>query len=478
MTYVLAGISLIVSLYLLGRVFRCHAGVVRWILVEVVYNCFIKYMIGYLGVPSFFNYGSDLILLVIVYLYLYHNQKVQKSGRYRIPASACLTVSLFFFVCLISWFLNAYSPALFAWGFRNNFRFLIFFMICAATLRKEDVYEVVDILYAYLLMNVVIVTYQSMTMSSGFGISYGDYVSGLFSNGAESRGGNASLNWLMCIVTATAVIRYLNKEKGLAYVAVAISGSLYIATLNETKLYFVQLVVIVFLSLILARKSVKTIIITAAVIFGLYFAIQFLYELFPNFADFFTLESMLDYASNDSGYVFDNSINRFNGIPYVLDHFLEGPLEVLFGIGLGNADYSSTFSLLTSAFYIINGWTAYQWFSVSMLFVETGFAGLICFFLIILNCARVALIELRRGKSACSLLQLALVVVVLAVMMAICNQSLRLEAMGFTVWMFMSIPFAVRRSEICEEPNGDRSESFRKSSLLNRGCRWTDYRQR
>ena len=479
MTYVLAGISLIVSLYLLGRVFRRHTGVVRWILVEVVYNCFIKYMIGYLGVPSFFNYGSDLILLIIIYLYLYHNQKVrEKSGRYRIPASVCLTVSLFFFVCLISWLLNAYSSALFVWGFRNNFRFLIFLTTCAATLRKEDVYEVVDILYVYLLMNVVVVTYQSMTMSSGFGMSYGDYVSGLFSNGAESRGGNASLNWLMCIVTATAVIRYLNKEKRLVYVVVAISSSLYIATLNETKLYFVQLVVIVFLSLILARKSAKTIIITAAVIAGLYFATQFLYELFPNFADFFTLESMIDYASNDSGYVFDNSINRFNGIPYVLDHFLEGPLEILFGIGLGNADYSSTFSLLTSPFYIINGWTAYQWFSVSMLFVETGFAGLICFSLIIFNCARVALIELRRSKSARSLLQLALVIVVLAAMMAICNQSLRLEAMGFTVWMLMSIPFVVRRSEIREEPYRDSLKPSRKRLLMHRGCRWTDYRLR
>ena len=478
MTYVLAGISLIVSLGLLGGIFRRHTGVVRWILVEVTYNCFIKYMIGYLGLPSFFNYGSDFILLVIVYLYLYHNQMVrEKSGRYRVPASVCLTVALFYFVCLVSWLLNAYSPALFAWGFRNNFRFLIFFMICASTLRKEDVYEVVDILYVYLLINVVIVTYQSMTMSTGFGLSYGDYVSGLFSNGADSRGGNASLNWLMCIVTAAAVIRYLNKEKGLPYVVVAISGSLYIATLNETKLYFAQLVIIVLLSLILARKSAKTIVVTAAVIAGLYFAIQVFYEFFPNFADFFTLEDMFEYASNDSGYVFGNSINRFNGIPYVLDHFLEGPLEIVFGIGLGNADYSSSFSLLTSSFYIVNGWTAYQWFSVSMLFVETGFAGLVCFFLIILNCARAALSGLRRDESERSILQLAFVVVVLAVIMAICNQSLRLEAMGFTVWMIMSAPFAVRRSKVLEESDKDFSKPFCDRSLLNRGLRWTYYRQ-
>lgn len=447
MTYVLAGISLIGSFYIIGRVFRHNVGVVRWILVEVVYNCFIKYMIGYLGVPSLFNYGSDLILLIIVYLYLYHNQKVrEKSGRYRIPASVCLTVALFFFVCLVSWLLNAYSPALFAWGFRNNFRFFIFLIICAATLRKEDIYVVVDILYVYLLMNAVIVTYQSMTMSSDFGSAYGDYVSGLFSNGVDSRGGNASLDWLMCIVSAAAIARYLNKEKGVAYAFVAVACCLYIAALNETKLYFVQIVVIVLLSLMLARKSFKTILVATVVIAGLFAAIQMFYVFFPKFDGFFTLDSMLDYASDDSGYTRGGAINRFNSIPYVLNNFLDGPLEMAFGIGLGNADYSSNFSFLTSIFYSRYSWTAYQWFSVPMLVVETGIIGLVCYFLIIFDSVRVALCERKRSRDSGTLLQIALITCVIAVMMAICNQSLRMETMGYAAWLFISVPHVVRRS--------------------------------
>ena len=452
MTYVLAGISLAVSLYLLCGVFRRHYGVARWILVEVVYNCFIKYMVGYLGFPSLCNYGSDLILIIIVYLYFYHNQMTrEKSELYRIPASVCLTVAMFFFACLISWLVNAYSPALFAWGFRNNFRFLIFLMLCAASLRKEDVYEVVDILYVYLLLNAVIVTYQSRTMSSGFGTAYGDYASGLFSNGEESRGGNSSLDWLMCIVSAAAIIRYLNKEKGVAYAVVAVACSLYIAALNETKLFFVQIVAIVLLSLFLARKSFKTILIAAGAVVGLFVAIQALYELFPKFAGFFTLENMFDYASNDSGYTRGGAINRFNSIPYVLDNFLDEPLEAAFGIGLGNADYSSSFSFLTSSFYHIFSWTAYQWFSVSFLTVETGLVGLFCYTLIILNCARVALLERIRAVEANALPQIALVVCVIAIMMAICNQSLRMEAMGYTAWLFLSIPFITRRSLDADE---------------------------
>lgn len=452
MTYVLAGISLVVSLYLLRGVFLRHEGVARWILVEVVYNCFIKYMVGYLGFPSLCNYGSDLILLIIVYLYFYHNQMTrQKSEHYRIPSSVCLTVALFFFACLTSWLVNAYSPALFAWGFRNNFRFLIYLMLCAASLRKEDVYEVADILYVYLLLNAVIVTYQSMTMSSGFGTAYGDYASGLFSNGEDSRGGNSSLDWLMCIVSTVAIIRYLNKEKGVVYAVVAVACSLYIAALNETKLFFVQIVAIVLLSLLLARKSSKTILIAAGAIVGLFIAIQALYELFPKFAGFFTLENMFDYASNDSGYTRGGGINRFNSIPYVLDNFLDEPLEAAFGIGLGNADYSSSFSFLTSSFYHIFSWTAYQWFSVSFLTVETGLVGLACYVLIILNCARVALFERSRAVDANVLSQITLVVCVIALMMAICNQSLRMEAMGYTAWLFLSIPFITRRSLTADE---------------------------
>ena len=476
MTYILAGASLIVSLCLTGRIFRRHKGVVRWILVEVIYNCFIKYMIGYLGFPSVFNYGSDLILLIIVYLYLYHNQKVrEKSGRYRIPASICLTVTLFLFVCLISWFLNAYSPALFVWGFRNNFRFLIFLAICAATLRKDDVYEIVGILYAYLLINAVIVTYQSMTMSSGFGSAYGDYISGLFSNGTDSRGGNASLDWLMCLVSAAAIVRYLNKEKGFAYVFIAVVCCLYIATLNETKLFFVQIVIIVLLSLVLARKSFKTILVAVVAIVGLFVAIQVFYALFPKFAGFFTLESMFDYASDDSGYTRGGAINRFNSIPYVLENFLDGFLEDAFGIGLGNADYSSNFAFLTSSFYSTYSWTAYQWFSVPMLVVETGLVGLVCYFLIIFDCARVALCERRRCSDFGALLQISLIVCVIAVIMAICNQSLRMEAMGYTAWLFMSIPFIVKRAHATsvreEPPLVSRTPTRSVSKRVMRTCR-------
>lgn len=465
MTYVFGGVSLVVSLYLIGRVIQRQEGVVRWIFVEVIYNCFIKYMVGYLGFPSVLNYGSDLILFIIVYLYLYHNQKVcEKSGRYRVPASICLTISLFFFVCLISWLLNAYSPLLFLWGFRNSFRFFIFFAVCAATLRTEDVYAIVDILYIYLILNAVIVTYQSVTMS-GSSSSYGDFVSGLFSNGKDSRGGNASLDWLMNIVAAAAIVRYVNQEKGFAYVFVAVACCLYIAALNETKLFFVQIVVIVLLSLILARKSFKTVLVAAVIIVGLFAAIQAFYVLFPKFEGFFTLESMLDYASEDSGYTGGGSINRFNSVPYVLENFLDGPLAMVFGLGLGNADYSSTFSFLTSSFYNMYSWTAYQWFSASMLVVETGLVGLACYFIVIFDCVRVALRERKHSADSDALLQIALIVCVIAVMMAICNQSLRMEAMGYTAWLFMSVPFVVRRSLAANKDSGTTRPHTSKPAL-------------
>lgn len=469
MTLVLAIISLVVSLYLLSGIFQRHTGVTRWIFVEIVYNCFIKYMVGYLGFPSFLNYGSDFILIIIIYLYIYHNQKIlRKANRYRIPASAYLTVLLFFSVCLVSWLVNAYSPMLFFWGFRNNFRFLIFLLICAATLRKEDIYELVDVLYVFILLNVVVVTYQSTTMSSGFGSAYGDYVSGLFSNGGDSRGGNASLDWLMCIVTTAAIVRYLNREKGFAYALVAVVCCLYIAALNETKLFFVQIAVIVVLSLFLAKKSLKTVLIAVVAFIGLFAGIQILYSLFPHFAGFFTLENMLDYASNDSGYTRGGAINRFNSIPYVLDNFLNEPLETAFGIGLGNADYSSNFSFLTSSFYRVYGWTAYQWFMVPMVTVETGIVGLACYFLIILNCFRVGLVNIIRNHDATPQLQIAVIVCVIAVMMAVCNQSLRLESMGYAAWLFMGIPFVVGRSIANEDEEGFTGPLPGSSNYLSR----------
>lgn len=440
-------IALSFTAFMLGGIFQRHRGVTRWVFVEVVYNLVIKCLVGYLGFPSILNYGSDLILVIILFKYLYLCERFPaKHGTLKAPGTLIALVMLYFVVCVMSTLINESSLLLFVWGFRNNFRFLIMLLACSASLNENDFYELNDILFAYLMLNVPVVMNQSRVMSTGYGNAYGDYVSGLFGNGLEARGGNASLNWLMSIVCTFDIVRYLNSEQKLWRVLLSTSASLYISAVSELKLFMVDILIIAVLSLVFARKSYRTVLVAALVTAEVFVAIQMLYLLFPKFNGFFTWEGVIDYATRESGYSRNRgAINRLNSLWYVFTKYLQNPTARVFGIGLGNADYSSRFSFLTSEFYRINSWTAYQWLSVPMILIETGILGLICYGFFALDIIRN--IFRIRSKSARerSLLQISLIMVVLAIISAVSNQSLRMEAMGFTVWLFLSMPYVVFR---------------------------------
>lgn len=457
MKYIVAFVALILSVYYLYQVKYKSTRVVWLIYFELIYNLIIKFIIGNLGFPSVLNYVSDMVLLWIIFEFLMQNGRKELI----VPKSMKIGCLILFLISIVSYVLNLYSPFLYIWGFRNNFRFIIFAIMCAVYLDRRDIKTIFDILYGFILVNIIATTYQYFFVSYNV-LSKGDFISGLFSNGAE-RGGNASLNWLLCIVCTYVIVQYLNKEEKLHKLLICLCSSIYMAALAEIKLFFIQLVIIGALAIILCRKSLKAFGVVLIGVTSLVVGIRLLYYAFPSFANFFNVKDILAYVSEGGGYAgtgVNARIDRLTAIPYVFEHFLPSALKKAVGIGLGNADYSS-FSFLTSSFYNINNWTGYTFFYSAFITVELGIVGLVTYLGIILNYFRKAVLVKSKMSGDKTIKQFVIIMSVICLIMIFSNQTMKLEASAYLVHCVLAFPFVISKTSDNTQGNYSKIKKIR-----------------
>ena len=447
MKYLLSLAATVLFFFYFISVSRGSGRIVKLIYFELLYNLMIKFLIGSLGLPSMFNYVTDVVWVWIVVEFLYQRKRVHR----KIPASLTACGILFFLGTLISYAMNLYSPLLYLWGFRNHFRFILFAMMCAVFLRKRDIQTIMDIFFGFFVLNLFVVTYQYFFVTYSES-AIGDFISGLFSNGTE-RGGNASLDWLMCIVSTYSIVKYLNEKASPKKMLFCLFGSIYMAALGEIKIYFVQMVLIGILAVAICRKSFKIFAFVLAGTLCVTLGIQALYIAFPKFAGFFTLQNMIAYVTNAGGYSsrgHNIGIDRATVFTYVFRHFLTDLPGRMHGIGLGNADFSS-FPALTSSFYRNYSWSGYTFFSSSFILIETGSVGLTLYLMYFANYVRYAIEKLRMKqampKGYESVLHTAVLIGLMCFLMIFSNQTMKMETSAYMVHCILVLPFVLYRRD-------------------------------
>ena len=431
--------------------------VVYLLYLEIIYNLFVKFLVGFAGLPSLLNYVSDAILLWILAEFVLQHRRAPR----KIPKSMLLFGGILLGLTVLSYALNRYSPLLYLWGLRNNFRFVLFAMMCAVYLEKEDMKHLSDILFGFLITNILVMTWQYFCVPCDKW-SPGDFISGLYSNG-PFRGGNESISWLVCIVCTLEAVRYLQKDGCKPWrMLLSWGGSAYLAGLAEIKLIFPQLLMIAVLAVLLCKKSRRSLWLLLTGGISVFLGIQLLYQLYPAFDDFFNPDTMNDYVTRDDLYpgipdatevpvtpgtpaepsepVTGPGLNRMTAIPYMLEHFLLTWPRKLFGIGLGNGDFSG-FSWLTSDFYRQYHSIRYTYFSSSMVVLELGLVGLAAYCLWFFNFLRRAFF-LRPADETDRIIRPAVVILALMVyVMILCNQTMKLETSAYLVGFVLSFPF-------------------------------------
>lgn len=332
-------------------------GMLFWVVLE-------ELLISMLSFPNALRYLNDVMVLAMtVYILPEFLRKVRCSGF----TAALWAVIVYSAVLLIGIIRGGVSVLLVLWAVRNTFRFFAFFAVCICLLRREDMERILQCAVWLQIPNLALALLQFLVLKC-----HRDNIGGIFGN---AEGANAYLNIYFCVILAYVFCRYLTGKDGIIPLLLTAFGTMLICGFAEIKIVFIELFLIAAAAICLNKLSKKSLVVAVVTVaaFGLGMLImRQLYRYHYNAMS--SLENILSYANQeDGGY----NLSRLHAFEKINELFFHGDAGLnLFGFGFGNCEASS-FSFLTSAFYRENGHWNYRWFTHQMMFLETGYLGLI-----------------------------------------------------------------------------------------------------
>ena len=110
--------------------------------------------------------------------------------------------------------------------------------------------------------------------------------------------------------------------------------------------------------------------------------------------------------------------------------------KIIFGIGLGNGEYSDSHRILQSAFYLKYKDINYVWFTDAIVMVQNGLAGVALFVLWIFYVAKELFVRFSRKRNNGMILT-AFAVSIISLFLFVYNISLNCE-IAYLIYAFMA----------------------------------------
>lgn len=282
------------------------------------------------------------------------------------------------------------------WALRNWGRFFVYFAVGVSVLERKELDRFYDFTLKLFHINTIVIIFQFLFMRN---ILSQDQLNGLV-------GRNTSSTNLILILSATAIIcaKYFTGKERLRNTLTVICEGLLVSVLAELKAAIFFLFILFFFVMLVnmkpTRKQIRNLMLLAAggMILGA-IAIGMVVRIYPRFANILTVQGIMDEIANPHGYGFSGKIDRLTAIQVINEDFFnqKGLFSKMFGLGIGNAEYS-TFDFLKSDFYNQYGSSyGYLNFSLSMLYLETGYVGVILFTAVML----LLLVTAMRWRKHC-----------------------------------------------------------------------------
>lgn len=406
---------------------------------SLIILCFGGFLRDILGLPGAIKYLNDVIIVILlVYTLrkLFFRREVYLTEEVK---KVLLSLLIILSVYIVSSMVENVPFLLMLWGIRNVLKGILYFIVCVVLMRKEDIDSIVLKVNSFFLINVVVCLYEYYVM----GVS-ADYVGGTF---GITQGCNAFLNMLIIIVTAWNALRYTNKMQSLTKTIIYITLCALVAGLAELKIYVVEVLLVLVLIGVFSKGFIRKLLICAVGILLANVCINLIQKLIPGWDDFFTWESMLDMVTSESGYTNKGDLNRFTSIQILNEKIFTSGTN-WFGIGLGNAEYSDTFSFFNSNFYQRYKSLHYGWFTVAKVYIELGYFGVISMLYIWLNCAGIAIKgSLKYNEERAVYCNMALVMALISPLLFVYNATLHMDS-ACLVYMCMAFGYILTKDEI------------------------------
>ncbi len=333
------------------------------------------------------------------------------------------------------------------WATRNNYLYIVFFLCCAYTMKSGDFSDIMRNIARFQLFNVGCAAYEYIALNC-----QGDALGGMF---GIQPGCNGLLNNYLFIITIWAIVMFQHGKISLPYLLWIIVSSVALAAAAELKFYFIELAFIILANIALSRANIKNgfLVIVAVVLF--FVAIQIVSQINPDIVRFFSnFDTVTTYSTENYG---NTTISRGTAIAQINSYFFHhDKLLNLFGYGFGSCESSQSFAWANSSFANHYSYLGYRNLSVSMIFLETGYAGLIGFiaiFVLLFIFAQKYKDKVTKGKDIISVAQITSL---LAIANIWYNSCIRRETAYLTFFVLAGLLIAVRERDKKEsENNGD-----------------------
>lgn len=345
-------------------------------------------------------------------------------------------VTAFFLSTIAGFFFSGQSPLLYAWGLRNNLCFFVFFFGCVLFLPGEQLENCLKGLDILFWIHFVVAVFQFVVLGKSQ-----DFLGGIF---GTSIGCNAFANVFQMIIVTRSILRYFNREEGTLLCMAKCGAALVVAALGEIKVFFFEFAAIALLAMLFTRFSKRKIVLLAGGAVGIVLAILLLDAITPGWANWFRPSNIWAYVVDAEGYTGAGDMNRLTAIPLSWNNFLHTIPQKLFGLGLGNCD-SSPIYFFTSTFYNSYAHLRYNWFTSSMILLETGLLGTLLYLGFFVAVFFLAVYQRVKRHSSLLLNQMAMILAPMCLVLFLFDSSMRTEP-AYMMYFALALPFVRKQN--------------------------------
>ena len=347
---------------------------------------FILYFTIFIGFLTYnFSVSTSVLYLcdvVVVILLVALSKRMHKLVKQRDIVRVLTPIFILLVFGSIVAILNGGSIVRWLWSIRNWGRLFAFFLIVLSIFEKKDCDRFCDFACKLYHVNFIVVLFQALFLRGRY---TQDSLNGLYGRDVSSVHITMTLV-VVSIVTARYVTKKITYKKFLLIMAEVF----IVAIIAELRVIPVIVIILVVLAYIMSfkltvRKVFKAIGGIGIGVVGVLLVSYFLKIFYPETALNYSVRSIIDAASTTGGYGHSGGIDRLTFITVINERIFNLKKEWIYGIGIGNAEYSA-FTSLCSPFYQIYGNTlGYLRFSSAMLYIETGIIGIALYFLSFFN---------------------------------------------------------------------------------------------
>lgn len=392
----------------------------------IILFCFVSDLfVSFLHIPESIRYVADLLsiyLMVIgVVLMLIKPHKLYANVPF-------ILIGIMVLIAVMSYVVNEYRFVSFGVGVFQFFRGFCFFIACICVLKKEDVERLTKWFIFAAFANLLVSLFEYFVLHQSW-----DNNGGLF---GTIVGCNGKMNLFMVLAITIAAVLYMNKKLSVWLTIGVMLCCLIAATVSELKIFYLEFILCIVLVVLFSKPNKKTIGFLLGGGIAVWIGVMVLGKMYPNFEDFFSLEAMLEYATEDYG-TSKGSLNRLSGVFVMLSDYLRLPVQKVFGLGLGNAHVGTSF-------YNQYEYLKYIFFYSSYVVTEVGITGLVTLVGFYIVNAVVSLRFFFQKKEGTVYFLIAATSSVMSVVLMIYDTSL-ISVTSYLMYFWLAVPYIMMK---------------------------------